>query len=168
MEIKTCGDIQRNLVILSYIFLPKSFQNLLRCSYGFGTTILDEYGESKRKTIGSEATFSSNLSSPSIIEYKLRLLVQNVSENLQKRGLVTNSIAIKYKTSEFQVHTKQKSIGQFIHSESDLLKPALQLLRQSYPMTIRLLGVRATKLVSKSRCLAMQLVSQAIILLAIC
>ncbi|EPY50024.1 DinB translesion DNA repair polymerase [Schizosaccharomyces cryophilus OY26] len=154
LDIETCGDILNNRTLLSYIFREKTFQNLIQCSLGIGSTIVQDFGDSYRKSIGCEITFSNAIASGGLLESKLQALCQSLAESLSKRDLIANSISVKIKTDTFQVHTRQKNLREYIFNDTDLFCEALRLLRMEYPLRIRLLGVRASKLTNKASYIA--------------
>ncbi|EPX71809.1 DinB translesion DNA repair polymerase [Schizosaccharomyces octosporus yFS286] len=157
LDIKTCGDIIHSRTLLSYVFKEKTFQNLIQCSLGIGSTIVQDFGDSNRKSIGSEITFSKAITSGGLLESKLQSLCQSLADDLSKRDLIANSISIKIKTDTFQVHTRQKNLREYIYNDTDLFCEALKLLRVEYPLRLRLLGVRLSKLTTKSSYFACQL-----------
>ncbi|WBW75155.1 DinB translesion DNA repair polymerase, pol kappa [Schizosaccharomyces osmophilus] len=157
LDIKTCGDIIHNRTILSYIFKEKTSQNLIQCSLGIGSTIVEDFGDSNRKSIGCEITFSNAITSGGLLESKLQSLCQSLADDLLKRDLIANSMSIKIKTDTFQVHTRQKNLRGYIYNDTDLFCEALKLLRMEYPLRLRLLGVRLSKLTTKSSYFASQI-----------
>ncbi|MBI9067987.1 MAG: DNA polymerase IV [Salinivirgaceae bacterium] len=107
----------------------------------------------KRKSVGGENTFSTDLASLNEMEKALVPIVQKVFERLQKTNKFGRTLSLKIKFADFNVITRSKTLLTPIISFESLWKEALELLTQSYDHTfrVRLLGVSVSNFLSEEQ-----------------
>ncbi len=103
-----------------------------------------------RKSIGSENTFSQNLSTRDEMLDALRKLSDGISASLRKRGLMATTLTIKLRYPDFNTvtrsHTLATPFDDMMHMEELIV---LLLDRALEPgRSVRLLGVSASNLIS--------------------
>ncbi len=103
-----------------------------------------------RKSIGSETTFSQNLTTRDAMLDVLRKLADGVSASLRKHGLMATTLTLKLRYADFNTVTRSHSLAipfdDRMHMEELI---ALLLDRALEPgRSVRLLGVAASNLVS--------------------
>lgn len=96
----------------------------------------------KRKSIGTETTFSEDLESFGIIAMKIGVLAKKITKSLLKDDDKIKTITIKIKYNDFVLKTRSKTITRFTKSEKKIVAVCKALLKQDdLPKPIRLLGV---------------------------
>ncbi|KAI9251563.1 hypothetical protein BY458DRAFT_482279 [Sporodiniella umbellata] len=143
LGVNTCGDIYPKRALLYKLLSPISFQFLLKCHLGLGTTIFDT--ETERKSIGVERTFSS-MSNPDRLYEKLHELCKALEADAEKACIMGRNVSIKIKFTSFEVRIRSKTMPNYIWSAKHIETVAKQLLSKEMPMDLRLMGVRLSNL----------------------
>jgi DNA polymerase-4 len=103
--------------------------------------------ERTRKSLGAERTFSDNISSEIFLEDKLDHIAEEVSKRLQKQNVAGKTITLKIKYSNFEVHTRSKTLKLFISSKDLIMEKAKALLYQEkLKDSVRLIGISLSNL----------------------
>ncbi|KAJ8514399.1 hypothetical protein ONZ45_g8064 [Pleurotus djamor] len=145
MIAKTCGDIHTHRATLSLMDKQFGLRFLLRTYLGIASNIVEPYDREERKSIGAERTFST-LSSIEAIHSKLEEVAADLEEDMQINGWTGRTVTLKFKLDTFQVFTRAKSLDRWISKKEDLLAVGKELLAPELPVSIRLIGLRVTKL----------------------
>lgn len=97
----------------------------------------------ERKSVGSETTFSSDLSEREDLEAALAPLIDKVWRHCETHGLAGRTVTLKVKFADFQQITRARSNASPVASRAALERPVLDLLQALLPAPkgIRLLGV---------------------------
>lgn len=98
------------------------------------------------KSIGRESTLSKDTKDKEILRKYLYRFCENISNSLHKRNLKIKTITVKIKTSSFQLHTKGKTINDYVKSCSDIYSLSCEILDEiELNENIRLIGVSVSK-----------------------
>lgn len=112
------------------------------------------------KSIATEHTFETNLSSEVYLEERIAQVALELQQRLQKRKLAGKTITLKLKYSDFTLQTRSKTVPYFVSSADLLRETAIELLYQDrLKSSVRLLGISVTNLnnVEKQRPVTIQL-----------
>lgn len=143
--VTTGADLFAHRVELVHVFSDKTAPWLLRTSLG-----IEEARESTgRKSFSRERTFA-NLSEPAALELMCRKVCGYLAADLQEAGVGCHTLTLKLKSADFSVRQRSVSFATLLKSEDDLAVNALAVLHKELPLTLRLLGVRASGLVTLS------------------
>ncbi|KAF5380614.1 hypothetical protein D9615_004634 [Tricholomella constricta] len=143
--IQTCGDI---FIHRATIFLmEKQFgrQYLFRTYLGITSNVVEPMARGGRKSIGAERTFSS-LSDKGKIFNKLDEIAVELEKDMEENGWAGRTVTLKFKLDTYQVFTRAKSFDRWISRKEDLYTTGKELILPEFPLTIRLIGLRVTKL----------------------
>ncbi len=96
-----------------------------------------------RKSLGSETTFSTDISEPNELLKQLSLLVDEVSKDLLKHNLKGKTVTLKVKFDDFQQITRSKTLERKINDYNTIysLCKILLLKTEAGRRKVRLLGV---------------------------
>lgn len=95
-----------------------------------------------RKSIGKERTLKNNTRDMDELKEYLKDFSKNIEEVLKKGDKSGRTVTLKYKTGEFQNHTRSRTLIQYINKSEDLYKIACELLEESeISEDIRLIGL---------------------------
>ncbi len=99
--------------------------------------------EREIKSISQETTFNSDKSDGYELRQVLRKLSEKVCERLQKKRLVTRTIKIKLRWSDFTTLTRQITLQAHTNESEILIRAAEQLFDEHWPKgrAIRLIGM---------------------------
>jgi DNA polymerase kappa len=152
--VKTCGDIYAHRAYLAKLFGQKAFQFLMQCYLGLGRTKIQRAEDYERKSVGTETTFKE-LQSPDALRDKLRYVAEELEGDLKRTEYKGRTLCIKIKLHTYEVHTRQTTPPFAVHRADDLFKyslPMLEKLMKEIPnMKLRLMGLRATHLVTTKK-----------------
>ncbi len=99
------------------------------------------------KSVGAERTFSENLSSEIFMIDKLRYIANELESRMNKSGIEGKTITLKIKYSDFSLHTRSKTLPDYISDKDLILEGAKELLLQeSLENSVRLLGITLSNL----------------------
>ncbi|KAH7888691.1 IMS-domain-containing protein [Phlebopus sp. FC_14] len=144
--IKTCGDIYIHRATLSLMDKQFGLLFLLRTYLGIASNIVRPGQREERKSIGAERTFRA-LSDPRMILSKLEEVAGELENDMVQGGWTGKTVTLKYKLDTYQVFTRAKSFGRWVsQKKEDLFAIGKELLLPEFPLTIRLIGLRVTKL----------------------
>lgn len=94
------------------------------------------------KSLGTEHTYSKNITSEVYVEEKLVSIAEELSQRMQRKKLAGKTVTLKIKYSDFSVNTRSKTLSQFIDNKEDILNSVKELLyQQPLENSVRLLGI---------------------------
>jgi DNA polymerase kappa len=152
--VKTCGDIYAHRQFLAKLFGHKAFQFLMQCYLGLGRTKIQRAEDYERKSVGTETTFRE-LQDPDALRDKLRHVADELEGDLKRTEYKGRTLCIKIKLHTYEVLTRQTTPPFAVHRADDLYKYSLtmleKLMKEIPNMKLRLMGLRATHLVSTKK-----------------
>ena len=99
------------------------------------------------KSIGSERTLSSDVSSDAEIAFQLRRAADAVGRRLRRNGYVARGVRVKLKRSDFRLLTRQRGLAEPTDVSEDLYRTAVALLPEFNDAgPFRLIGLAAYEL----------------------
>ncbi|KAG6885912.1 hypothetical protein C0993_007930 [Termitomyces sp. T159_Od127] len=142
--IKTCGDIYTHRVII--YLMDKQFGSLylFRIYLGVTSNTVKPTTREEKKSIGAERTFSPLADKERILD-KLNDIAFDLEEDMRKNGWAGRTVTLKCKLDTYQVITRTKSFHRWVTRKEDLFLTGRELLPE-FPLTLRLIGLRVTKL----------------------
>ncbi|KAJ7703238.1 hypothetical protein B0H17DRAFT_96698 [Mycena rosella] len=143
--IKTCGDIFTYRATLSLMDKQFGLMHLLRTHLGIASNSVQPPQREERKSIGAERTFPPLGDKQKILE-KLHEVCVELESDMEETQWTGRTITLKYKLDTFEVFTRAKSSTRWISKKEDLFAIGQELLLPELPLTIRLIGLRVTKL----------------------
>ncbi|KAL6310385.1 DNA/RNA polymerase [Sparassis latifolia] len=144
--IKTCGDIYTHRAVLSLMDKQFGLQFLLQTYLGIASNAVTPGQRQERKSIGAERTFTA-LSDRTKILSKLEEVAAELEEDMEGNGWTGKTVTLKFKLDTYQVFTRAKSFDRWISTKKeDLYAIGKELLTPELPLTVRLIGLRVTKL----------------------
>lgn len=94
------------------------------------------------KSVGTEHTFDTNISSEVFMEEKLEIIANELASRLQKHKVSGKTITLKIKYSDFTQQTRSKTLPYFISDKSLIMESVRELLYQEkLKDSVRLLGI---------------------------
>ncbi|WP_317310425.1 DNA polymerase IV [Clostridium thermobutyricum] len=95
-----------------------------------------------RKSVGKEKTLKSNTNNIDELKEYLMEFAKKINEILDKTDKSGRTITLKYKTGEFQNHTRSKTLSKYIQSFEDIYEVGCELLEETpIEEEIRLIGL---------------------------
>uniref|UniRef100_A0A8H8CPL3 DNA polymerase kappa n=1 Tax=Psilocybe cubensis TaxID=181762 RepID=A0A8H8CPL3_PSICU len=143
--IKTCGDIYTQRAVLSLMDKQFGLVFLLRTYLGIASNTVEAYRREERKSIGAERTFPS-LRNIQQIHEKLAEVADELERDMEENGWAGRTVTLKFKLNTYQVFTRAKSLNHWVTKKEELFEIGKELLAPELPVTIRLIGLRVTKL----------------------
>lgn len=146
LGIKTCGDIFKHRATLQLMDKQFGLVFLLRTYLGIASNVVQPIQREERKSIGAERTFHA-LSNKTQILRKLEEVAGELGDDMVRGGWTGKTVTLKFKLDTFQVFTRAKSFDRWVSSnKEDLFTIGKELLLPELPLTLRLIGLRVTKL----------------------
>ena len=145
LGIETCEDLYTKRDLLYLLHSPVSFRFLIEVSLGLGNTSIAT--DSKRKSIGTETTFSE-ISKPDELLDVCDKLCQSLAEDMKDQKLKGKTVTIKLKTVNFEVKSRSLSPLNPVSTYEEIFLAAKELLKNEInaclpdPLRLRLMGVR--------------------------
>lgn len=145
LGIETCEDLYTKRDLLYLLHSPISFRFLIEVSLGLGNTSIGT--DSKRKSIGTETTFSE-ISKPDELLEMCNKLCQSLAEDMKGKKLKGKTVTIKLKTVNFEVKSRSLSPLNPVSTYEEIFLAAKELLKNEInaclpdPLRLRLMGVR--------------------------
>lgn len=100
-----------------------------------------------RKSVATEHTFNTNLTSEIYMLEKLEHIATELENRLKKSKIMGKTITLKIKYSDFLLQTRSKTLPNFFNDKDSLLKVVKELLYQEkLHDSVRLLGISLTNL----------------------
>jgi DNA polymerase kappa len=145
--------------------LDKQFglDSLLRVYLGVASNVVQPWAREERKSIGSErslvlCTHNDVLSSLRLIRTfraisekdkilgKLDDIAAELEDEMESGGWTGRTVTLKYKLDTYEVFTRAKTFNRWIKTKTELYEAGRELLQPEWPLRIRLIGLRVTKL----------------------
>ena len=155
LGIHTCADVTAHLGRVAAAFNERTAQWLVRMVagvadgevYGWGTALGEEDVAAgiTRKSLSHERTFGDCAAAPEL-RAKCRSLCESVAADLAGEGLLARTITLKLKLHTFEVRQKGVSLPRATADVAVIAATADALLVAEFPLTLRLMGVRASGL----------------------
>lgn len=125
--------------------LGKFGHRLMELAHGRDETPVTPCGETK--SVSTETTLARDTLDREELSRYLHSQSQSVARDLRRKGLRARTISLILKTSDFQRHSRSRTLPKPVQSAERIYKTALALL-QSFPLTlaVRLVGVGASGL----------------------
>ncbi|KAI0744213.1 DNA/RNA polymerase [Daedaleopsis nitida] len=144
--IKTCGDIYAQRAILSLLDKQFGLMFLLQAYLGIASNVVEPWQREEKKSIGAERTFNP-ISDTAKIHAKLEEVAAELSDDMTEGGWTGKTITLKYKLDTYKVFTRAKSMDKWVSTrKDDLFAIGKELLKPELPLTLRLIGLRVSKL----------------------
>jgi DNA polymerase kappa len=168
MGMKTMGDVKHNLVNIMHAFSPKFTDFLLKSCLGMTTAECegsqadeddsdgghnsdddeDDDGPIRRKSVSVERTFSS-IATMAELRNKLTEIVGILSRHVSSKNLQGQQVTLKMKTTDFEIISRSHLTSQPVSASENIESVAYTLLEAIGPASIRLMGVKLSKLSRK-------------------
>ncbi|KAG6920254.1 hypothetical protein DXG01_005023 [Tephrocybe rancida] len=142
---QTCGDIFTHRATVYLMDKQFGSQFLFRTYLGVTSNVVQPRARSERKSIGAERTFSS-LADQEKILLKLDEIAVELEKDMSQNGWTGRTVTLKFKLDTYQVFTRAKSFDHWVTSKEELFATGKELILPEFPLTIRLIGLRVTKL----------------------
>ncbi|KAG6850960.1 hypothetical protein H0H93_005829 [Arthromyces matolae] len=155
----TCGDIFTHRATVYLMDKQFGSHYLFKTYLGVTSNVVRPHSRSERKSIGAERTFLPLADKDQIME-KLKDVATELENDMKQHGWTGRTITLKFKLDTFQgrpdsmpVFTRAKSFDRWITKKEDLFahclmsgKTGKELLLPEFPLILRLIGLRVTKL----------------------
>ncbi|RCS22019.1 DNA polymerase IV [Phyllobacterium salinisoli] len=120
-------------------------QRLYRLSRGMDVRRVEPEGE--MKSVSSETTFNTDLSSAGDLVPILRSLSEKVSRRLKAGGIAGRTVVLKLKTQDFKSRTRNRQLSDPTQLADRIFRTGLQLLEKELDGTkFRLIGIGVSDL----------------------
>lgn len=104
--------------------------------------------ESERKSIGKETTLKKDTCNKEEIKAYLKDFAKSVSGVMKRKGVEAKTITVKFKTKDFEGHTRSRTLFIPVSSPDEIYEEALKILEQiNLEKEIRLIGLSLSSLV---------------------
>lgn len=104
--------------------------------------------ESERKSIGKETTLKEDTCNKEEIKPYLKDFSMSVSKVMKRKGVEAKTITVKFKTKDFEGHTRSKTLSIAVSRAEEIYDEALRILEQiDLDKEIRLIGLSMSSLV---------------------
>ncbi|KAH9046045.1 IMS-domain-containing protein [Lactarius hengduanensis] len=143
--VKTCGDIYNCRGVLALLDKHFGLHSLLRVYLGIASNVVQPWVREERKSIGSERTFRAISEKEKILE-KLEDIAAELEDDMERGGWTGRTVTLKYKLDTYEVFTRAKTLNRWVKTKSELYEAGRELLQPEWPLRIRLIGLRVTKL----------------------
>jgi DNA polymerase kappa len=163
-HLQTCGDIYRSRGVLALLDKQFGLDSLLRVYLGVASNVVQPWAREERKSIGSERypifcthvvtlsrlsaefrTFRAISEKEKILE-KLDDIAAELEDEMERGGWTGRTVTLKYKLDTYEVFTRAKTFSRWIKTKTELYEAGRELLQPEWPLRIRLIGLRITKL----------------------
>ena len=105
-----------------------------------------------RKSVATEHTFISNLTSEIFMLQKLETISEEIEQRLTRSKVSGKTITLKIKYSDFKLQTRSKTLPYFVKSKTIIFETVKELLFQEKIInSVRLLGISVTNLNTLSK-----------------
>lgn len=101
----------------------------------------------ERKSIGRETTLREDTNNKEKLKEYIKRFSYDIGETMKGKNISGKTITIKIKTSDFINHTKSKTLNNYISSQEEIYREAIEVLNTiDFTETIRLIGVSVSSL----------------------
>jgi DNA polymerase IV len=106
----------------------------------------------ERKSLGAEETFGTDIFLLQELENELLQIADILWERYSRSGAKAKTLTLKYKYSDFEQHTRSKTMAGWITQKNELIEVATDLLRaEEFIKGIRLLGLTLSNFKSEEK-----------------
>lgn len=77
---------------------------------------------------------------------KLKDIAAELEDDMERGGWTGRTVTLKYKLDTYEVFTRAKSFNHWIKTKAELYEIGKELLQPEWPLCLRLIGLRVTKL----------------------
>ena len=81
-----------------------------------------------------------------MILQKLEDIAAELEDDMERGGWTGRTVTLKYKLDTYEVYTRSKSLNRWIKTKAELYEIGQELLQPEWPLCLRLIGLRVTKL----------------------
>lgn len=146
LDITVAKQLYDQRVALFHLFSERTATWLLRISLGLRGNS-DSEGHHERKGYSRERTFSAKgIHDPRWLEKICRELCDLLAKDLQEGMHGAKTVTLKLKCADFSLRTRAVTNARTLRTSDDFFNYAVELLRKELPLTLRLMGVRASSL----------------------
>lgn len=125
-------------------------QRLYRLSRGLD--VRQVHSRSEAKSVSSETTFNSDLSTLDDLVPVLRSLSEKVSARMKKSDIAGHTVVLKLKTTDFKLRTRNRQLSDPTQLADRIFQTGVELLRKETDGTkFRLIGVGVSDLCDTDR-----------------
>ncbi len=105
------------------------------------------------KSVGAEETFSRDVDDPEVVLREVLRLAERTAARLREQGYATRTITLKVRFADFTTITRARTLAQATDSGREIYEVARELFVKLglQRARLRLVGVRATSLVSSGK-----------------
>ena len=143
--------------------LDKQFglHSILRVYLGVASNVVQPWAREEKKSIGSERsrtlqltttvshsfirTFRAISEKEKILD-KLEDIAAELEDEMERGEWTGRTVTLKYKLDTYEVFTRAKTFNRWVKTKSELYEAGRELLQPEWPLCIRLIGLRVTKL----------------------
>lgn len=94
------------------------------------------------KSCGKETTLKDDLFDKDDMINVLKPLCSQVQNMLTRRNVTGKTVTFKFKTADFQIHTRSRTLNYYIYKSEDILSIIKELVyNENFKLKVRLLGV---------------------------
>jgi len=146
MGIRTVADVAATPLSSLRKLLGASGEHVYRLSWGIDPRPVTPVRV--EKSIGAEETFAVDTADDALLHRELLRLSHRTAERLRSAGLVTRTVSLKLRYTDFSTITRSRTMHAPVDSAQLIYGVAVQLLESlgTRAMTVRLVGVRAEQL----------------------
>ena len=146
MGIRTVADVAATPLSSLRKLLGASGEHVYRLSWGIDPRPVTPVRV--EKSIGAEETFAVDTADDALLHRELLRLSHRTAERLRSAGLVTRTVSLKLRYTDFSTITRSRTMHAPVDSAQLIYGVAVQLLQSlgTRAMTVRLVGVRAEQL----------------------
>ena len=98
----------------------------------------------ERKSIGKERTLKFNTDNKEDLLEFLREFSYEIEDYLLRKNVMVKTITLKYKTENFENHTRSKTLNKYISNNEEIFEVAKELLEAENLQMVRLIGLTAS------------------------
>lgn len=98
----------------------------------------------ERKSIGKERTLKFNTDNKEDLLEVLREFSYEIEDYLLRKNVMVKTITLKYKTENFENHTRSKTLNKYISNNEEIFEVAKELLEVENLQMVRLIGLSAS------------------------
>jgi DNA polymerase kappa len=77
---------------------------------------------------------------------KLEEIAAELDDDMERGGWAGRTVTLKYKLDTYEVFSRAKSFNRWIRTKAELYEAGKELLQPEWPLRLRLIGLRVTKL----------------------
>lgn len=165
LGIATVGDLWAQRVLCAHLFSANTAAFLLKvgmCCTGppfdaaaqaaslpFAASTASAAGGEPQKSVSKERTFSQGASDPAELVRICRALCAALAADCVRKGVAGTCVTLKLKSATFEVTQRQLAVTNALprrEGGAELFAVVRDLLRKELPCTLRLMGVRLSRL----------------------